>query len=428
MNKTNFFLFINIYSLLLYTSHSAPTIFFPNLANARNLNTMLIGLFFSAFPVGSFPASLYIGKLMRFYQKDRLLLIFHVFLNLARLCVGILYYIEDVQLFFVVAIFSRFFTGVAEGCVTPLLYSYIPELFPEDMMVKFGILEIWGSTGVILGGVFTSYIYEQFGYFAVFWITSTLNLVFGTLIIIFGLKSQRIQILNSDEKKALPMRAALFQNHAVMWNFFYLFFMFFPNYMILPGYELYVKTLSNNVYVASIIYTFIFLGMIIGVFLISKFYHDKNKSKFLFYFGILLIIALFFFGPDSLFGFADIHIQLCLIALAFLITGIVMEGVFLIISKTIIHDLLEVFPEDQNLCADFANGLFTACFSLDQLIAPLVGSFLNMYLGYANTGACFSVLILMVFFVGYWIIQYYMRKKGSYDEMNEEGKIQDGCN
>jgi len=117
-----------------------------------------------------------------------------------------------------------------------------------------------------------------------------------------------------------------------------------------------------------------------------------------------------------------------LIALAFLITGIVMEGVFLIISKTIIHDLLEVFPEDQNLCADFANGLFTACFSLDQLIAPLVGSFLNMYLGYANTGACFSVLILMVFFVGYWIIQYYMRKKGSYDEMNEEGKIQDGCN
>ena len=426
MTETRFFYCINLFSFMMYTSHSAATIFFPILANNRNLNTMLIGFFFSAFPVGSFPASLYIGKLMRFYRKDRLLLLFNVFLCLARLCIGTLYYIENVQLFFVVAFLSRFLTGVAEGCLTPVLYSYIPELFPNNMMAKFGILEIWGSSGVILGGVATSYIYEQWGYFTVFLITSAFNLFLGSILILLGLKSERIEIFNYEEKKALPMKTALFENHAVMWNFFYLFFIFFPNYMILPGYELYIKTLANDVYIASIIYGFIFLGMIIGVFIISWTYKDHHQTLFLFGSGVILIVALLFFGPDPVFGFTDVPLQLGLIALAFLATGIVMEVVFLIISKKLINDLQEVFPEDKNLCSDFANGLFTAGFGMDQLVAPIGGSILNIYLGYENSGACFSLLILMVFFIAYWITQFFMGTIGNekkFIEMSEEIEI-----
>ena len=419
MTKTRFFYCINLFSLMMYASHSAATIFFPILAKTRNLNTILIGLFFSAFPVGSFPASLYIGKLMRFYRKDRLLLFFNICLCLARFFVGTLYYNEDVQLFFIIAFISRFLTGVAEGCVTPVLYSYIPELFPADMMVKFGILEIWGSSGVIIGGVATSYIYEEWGYFAVFWVTSLFNVFFGSLVILFGLRSERIEIFSHKEKKSLPMRTALFENQAVMWNFFYLFFIFFPNYMILPGYELYIKTLSNDVYIASIIYGFIFLGMIVGVFVISWAYEDHKQSRFLFFSGGVLIVALLFFGPDPVFGITDVPVQLTLIAVAFLATGIVMEVVFLIITKKLINDLYEVFPEDKNLCADFANGLFTACFGMDQLVAPIFGSMLNIYLGYENSGACFSLLILMVFFIGYWVTQSLMKTR-KYEEMSEE--------
>ena len=79
-----------------------------------------------------------------------------------------------------------------------------------------------------------------------------------------------------------------------------------------------------------------------------------------------------------------------------------MEVIFLIMMRVIIEDLLRVFPGEKELCTDFANGLFTACFTLDQLIAPIVGSCLNSALGYARTGSCYGLMV-MGYFAVYWV-------------------------
>ncbi len=418
MNKSRFFLFLNLFCLQTYLSHSAPTIFFPKLASSRGLDTIVIAFFFSVFPLGAFPASLCIGKLMRFYRKDQLLLIFNVLLSLAKLCTGILYYIEDINLFLFIAFFSRFVTGIAQGCIIPTIYSYIPELFPENMMVKFGIIEILGSIGVILGGFFGTFIYGVYGYFFVFAIFSALNLIFGTALIFFNLKNDFIERLSEENKNSLPLKDALFHNSNVLMNLAFLFFIFLPSYMILPGYELYISTVSNSTYVSSMIYSLIFLGMIFGVLVISQVYKNNVESKMLFLCSLLIIIALYFYGPDPIFEIFDKKEQLVFMGIAFFVSGIVAEVVFLIITKVIIHELLNVFPGDKNLCGDFANGLFTACLSLDQLIGPIVGAILNDYIGYIRTGS-FFVIFLLSFFVPYWVLQF-MKPKMEYNEMLEE--------
>ena len=417
MNKTIFFFFLNVYSLLVFSSYSTPILLLPALAKQRSLDSVFVALIFMAFPVGAFPASLLIGKLMRFYKKDKLLLIFNTIASLARFSIGLLYYIEDPKAFFIVAVLARFFTGVAEGSLIPITYSFIPDLFPEEMMVKLGILEIWGSVGTILGAPLSSLIYEQFGYFAVFAIMSTANLFLGMFIIIFFFGSESLVRFKKTEKQFLPIKDALFKNKAVLLNFFYLFIFFFPNFMILTGYQNYLSTLTSSLTVSAVIYSLILVGMILGVFWIKYLYKKKFEKMMLAVFGLSIILALTFYGPDPFFGITDNNTKMVLIGLSFLVAGTAMEVIFLIITKLMITELLEVFPGDNELCADFANGMYTACFTLDQFFAPMTGSILNTYLGYSRTGTCYAI-IAFVNFLLYW--SFIKKKNGNYDNMAEE--------
>ena len=113
MNKSIFFSFLNLYSLLVFSSYSIPTLLLPALCSQRSLNSSIMAVIFMAFPVGAFPASLLIGKLMRFYDKDRLLLIFNTIASVSGFCIGLLYYIEDPLTFFVIGFLARLSTGIA---------------------------------------------------------------------------------------------------------------------------------------------------------------------------------------------------------------------------------------------------------------------------------------------------------------------------
>lgn len=279
MNNSIFFSFLNLYSLLVFSSYSIPTLLLPTLCSQRSLNSSLVAVIFMAFPVGAFPASLLIGKLMRFYNKDRLLLIFNTIASVSSFSIGLLCYIEDPITFFCIAFLARLFTGIAQGCLIPITYSFIPDLFPDEMMIKYGILEFWGSVGAVLGSPISSLIYEQFGYFIVFASFSAFNLVIGMVIIIFFLGSESLVKFKSTEKPSLPIKKALFGNKAVLLNFFYLFMVLFPNYMILTGYQPYFATLTSNLTISGLVYALILVGMIMGFFGSNSSIKRSMKSR-----------------------------------------------------------------------------------------------------------------------------------------------------
>lgn len=119
-------------------------------------------------------------------------------------------------------------------------------------------------------------------------------------------------------------------------------------------------------------------------------------------FGFAIVCALFFYGPDPAFVLMEDVTKIVLIGISFFVAGLAMEVIFLIMMRVIIEELLRVFPGEKELCSDFANGMFTACFTLDQLIAPIVGSSLNSALGYPRTGTCYGLMVLGYFAV-YWV-------------------------
>jgi len=371
------------------------------LAAERSISSICLSIIFSAFPFGAFPASIAIGKLMRFYPKDKLMLFFNIVSSFSRFTMGLLFFIEDTNLLIVIAIIARILSGIAEGALIPLIYSFIPDMFPEDIISKYGILEIWCSIGIAVGAPFCSFIYDQLGYFPVFAIMSSTNLIVGMIIIIVFLKSDNILSFKKEDKKSLPIKEALFSNKSILLNFFYLFIFFFPNFMIQTGYQTYMETLTTSLYVSAGIYSLILVGMVAGVFIIKKCYSQKYERKMMFFSGMSAIIALTLYGPDPLFGITNSTAEIIIIGISFFVVGVAIEVIFLIITKILINELGEVFHGEKELCADFANGLFVGCFTLDQFVAPYFGSFINDYMGYERTGTFFA-LLASFYFSAYW--------------------------
>lgn len=79
---------------------------------------------------------------------------------------------------------------------------------------------------------------------------------------------------------------------------------------------------------------------------------------------------------------------------------------------------MEIFPGEKELCSDFANGMFTACFSLGQFIAPYFSNFANNYMGYERTGTFFA-FIFSIYFCAYWM---FSDEKTNYKTMIEENE------
>lgn len=414
---------MNIYSMIVYSSYSTPVLLLPKLATLKSISDFEVSLIFSSFPIGAFPASIIIGKLMRFYRKDRLLLLFTVVSSAARFTFGTLYFIDDNTVLVVVGFLARMTAGISEGAIIPIIYSFVPELFPKEIMEKMGILEIWGSIGVIIGSPIASILYEQIGYFFVFTIMSSFNLVVGFLIIILFLKSDMIVQFKASEKKSIPIKQALFSNKAVLLNSFYFFLFCFPYYMIQTNYESYFSTyLTDNLYLASFVYTLILFGMVIAVYFIKYFFQKQYKKKMFFISGITVIVALFFYGPDPIFNIHNTAVKITLVGAAFLFVGFAIEIIFLIATKQLILDLLVVFPNEKALCGDFSVGIYEACFALDQFLGPIIGDFLNTLLGYERTGSFYS-LILIIFMIIYWGIM--RNEENPYEDLVEEEEIKE---
>lgn len=414
---------MNIYSMIIFSSYSTPILLLPILAKLKSISNFEISLILSSFPIGAFPASILIGKLMRFHKKDRLLLLFTVISFVARFTMGTLYFIEDNTVLVAVGFLARMIAGIAEGALIPIIYSFVPELFPKEMMEKMGILEIWGSIGVIIGSPIASILYEQFGYFSVFCIMSSFNLVVGFLIITLFLKSDMIVEFKASEKPSMPIKQALFSNKAVLLNSFYLFLFFFPTYMIQTGYENYFTSyLTDNLYLAAFVYTLILFGMVIGVYFIKYFFQKQYKKKMFFISGIVVIVALFFYGPDPFFNIRNTAFKISLVGAAFFFVGFATEIIFLIVTKQLILDLLVVFPNEKALCGDFAIGIYAACFALDQFLGPIIGDFLNTILSYERTGSFFS-LILIIFMIIYWGIM--RNEENPYEDLVEEEEVKE---
>lgn len=396
--------FLDLYVLLIYTAYSAPTLLFPQLAKKVGLNYILIGICFSSYPLSAFFGSYLICKIMKDYKKTNLLLIFNTLGSLARLSFGFLGYIDNQASFFILALFSRSLTGFAEGCLTPIIYSFVPEYCPvyQEMMMEIGIMEAGGLIGAAAGAPIASLIYENFGYFSTFEVLAFCNFLFGAFIIVFVVNKgtiQDIKILAQSEK--LNMKDLLFKNAGVLLNFFANSLFAGPNFLIMVGFEIYIKSLIDNEYWISFIISLLWIGSIFGVLIFKLVYKIEYENKLLLTVGLIEILVLPFYGPDPFFAITDKTACLVLMGLAFFLTGIAMEITFMITTKKLLVELLKVFPEKKELCIDAANSMYAASFKFIEFVVPIIVGLLLESVSYSRISTIYDI-ILLLFFCLYW--------------------------
>lgn len=414
MNNDIIFLLLIFYLLIVFSAYGAPILLYPQLAADREINIHLIGFFFSAFPIGSFPSSLYVGKIMGNTRKFNLLMFFNFLSSVSRFLFGFLVYVDEPNWFFVLSFLLRFITGVAEGALIPIIYSYVPDLYPNDYIVKYGILEFMGSVGIIIGSPLATLLFNFINFFWVFASMGIFNLVVGT-IIIFAISQNQDLVPIEEDGKTLPLAKTFFSPRILM-NFLYLSIFAIPNYMILAGLEKYITTLSNDLNITAALYSLIFVGLILGVLFIKFFYVEKHKFRILFISGVIEMALISLYGPEPLYGITDSNVKLILIGLSFLVCGLVMDIIFLLITDILLSELMILYPKEPNLCRDFSSGLFIGSMNFDELAGPILGTLVIDNFGYERIGS-FCMIFELTFFLIYWAWFTYRRDEVKYDKI-----------
>ena len=210
-------------------------------------------------------------------------------------------------------------------------------------------MEIGGLIGAAAGASIASLIFENLGFLFSFGILALCNLIFGTFIIVFVVKKDNIQDIKIlPQSEELNMKDVLFKNAGVLLNFFANSLCAGPNFLIMVGFKIYVKSLVDNEYVISFIISLLWIGSIFGVLVFKLVYKIEHENKLLFIVGLMEIVVLPFYGPDPLFLITDSTACLVLMGLAFFLTGIAMEITFMITIKKLLVELLKVFPRKKN--------------------------------------------------------------------------------
>ena len=268
--------------------------------------------------------------------------------------------------------------------------------------MEIGIMEIGGLIGAAAGASIASLIFENLGFLFSFGILALCNLIFGTFIIVFVVKKDNIQDIKIlPQSEELNMKDVLFKNAGVLLNFFANSLCAGPNFLIMVGFKIYVKSLVDNEYVISFIISLLWIGSIFGVLVFKLVYKIEHENKLLFIVGLMEIVVLPFYGPDPLFLITDSTACLVLMGLAFFLTGIAMEITFMITTKKLLVELLKVFPKKKELCIDVANGMYTASFKLIEFVVPLIGGLLLETVSYSRISTIYDVILLLFFFL-YW--------------------------
>lgn len=128
-----FLIFLN------FTTYALPLSFYPALADSLGFSKFAIGFVFSISSVGSLICSFMLGKFMRFMPKDSLMLIFQIINSISTFLFGFMtLFMESHFLFYFLSVVLRFVNGFSMGGFFTVVYSLVPDYWPDDISRRIG--------------------------------------------------------------------------------------------------------------------------------------------------------------------------------------------------------------------------------------------------------------------------------------------------
>jgi len=392
--------YVSVCSLgfLDFLSYSLPTVLYPQLAETRGMDSFDIAVVFTLCTFGKFFGAFISADLLARYSEKSLLIAMLIFGNFGKFAFGCIEFFDDETSFIILSIMSRIIVGFSTGVLIAILYSIISNTWPNELMSRISWFEISQAIAVGIGPPLASLLYNFGGFFVVFAIFAIVTLSAG-LVLVWKCTGNFTNKVEEKKKKPLSIVKAFFTLRILALILFQT--VIYSSLLVISSqYELHIIDLGGTVTLAAWLYSLNMVGYVLALFIVAKLLKSGQNAIFMFTGSIMNVAALFFQGPDPIFGIEDSVTKFILIGIALAVSGLG-EGLCLIVLVAeYINELNQRFPGEPQLCNDLSGGLFAIGFTLGEFCGQMVGGVLMEFFGYYDpiryyAFALFGFLVLL---------------------------------
>ena len=386
MENSLFFRNITLLNFIFVTNWTFCIPILPDFLYDRGVSLTIIGVVFSSYQIAFFVTSMFMGKLLPFYSKQKILFFGQMVLTLSTLCYPILSLpLPNIFLTFL-AILFRASQGVGYSIISLVVWFYFPVIFPHEVNQTYVTAEIWRGLGMSVGPILGGLFYQYLGYTLSFF---SLGFIYClTMLYFYSLLKQKQESLEHELSVTSPFLDRPLVSFSILRHteFLFAFFMFFFNYvcygLIQPGFSQHIHTFVDNDYAVGLVFglgdfTYSVTGVLFVYFLAK---YNLQRSNLLILGGITSVLSLLFIGPET---YTLLPHSLIVVCIGMILLGISQMLYIPIIIPEFLGILNEIEPNSKGK-KELATGMFNAGMSITQTVSTVFGGFLCEKFGFAR--------------------------------------------
>ena len=396
MENSVFFRHLTLLSFIFVTNYTFCIPILPDFLSERGVSLTMIGVVFSAYQIAFFFASIFLGKFLPFYSKQKILLFGQLLLTLSIIVYPLLSFPISNSLLIFLVLFFRAIQGVGYSIISLVVWFYFPVIFPEEVNETYATAEIWRglgmSAGPILGGLFYEYLGYSMSFFTLASIYMVSSIYFNPLI------KQKQLSLEHELSIASPfldrplVSLSLLSHKEFLLSFFMFFFNIMCYGLIQPGFSQHIHSFIDEDYVVGLVFalgdfTYAVSGLFFIYFLAKK---NINRRKLLIFGGISSVFSILLIGPEKN---TFLPQNLWVVSLGMILLGISQMLYIPIIIPEFLGILNEIEPNAKGK-KELATGIFNAGIAITQTTSTVLGGFLSEEFGFGRGLTLYAIWLM----------------------------------
>lgn len=365
---------------MVWACYMLPVPILPEEAINRSISLDIVGIILAVYTITFLLASFIIGKMMALWGKIRFLNMALILLFLTTFSFGIIMFIKEKNIFIVVATLLRLVQGLACGTYSVIIYSMVPECYPERIEEVFSYMELFTGISTSVAPLIGMILFQLFGSGITFMSFSVLYL----LLLIMTNKNIKFEGSASPGLKKIKSEGENYEGRSIL--------DLIKNRQFIVGFGIYtinsigffvinpilgerVKQITGDVNLIGVSF-FVFCGSYAlgGIGLGQCFKKFKPNKKTIFVLSsIMIFLAYGLMGLTNSISYLLIALVLLGFGEAFCVIPYIPEAIELGIN---------IFPEDYAWVGDMASLFWNMGFAIGEFVGPILGGSLTSSYGF----------------------------------------------
>jgi len=413
----------------------------PDVVLTRGISLSVLGLILSFYPIGSFIVSLIFGKSLHKYSKIKMLYFCQFLLTISNLIFALLSWIESPFLCMITAIIARSIQGIGMGGASSILYSYVPEKYPNRIEETYSLLEIATGSGVVFGSIFAGFLYEYMSYSCSFIL---MGLIYAIASIIFvrilnsEIETGRMEALlqafgndsvNSqhsfdgffDRKQEDDLSyGVIFKSRHFLLVFLCQIFCCATTTLVHPSFSDHIKSYGGSSQDIGLIYAACDVTYASTALFIFKHFLKFGRKKLFLFGGVIASLGLLIVGPEK---YTFLPESLFIVGLGMAFNGFAQVFFTVPLIPEYIDALESIYGKKENI-NEMASSMFNAGLAISEFTGPILGGILANNFGVGRGMSLYAIMLVLYLRV-YWSFgsDNNVRKKKNLSTKNFEMKF-----